>query len=175
MAPAIINEYTLLLNKKANIESALAALPQGYISKKTINEKQYNYLQMRIHGRVKSTYLKSTEVETVQKKLLLRNKYESELPRIIARLSELEKGAKLIDTALAQRMEQLKISVGMDELSQGMKQLCVSFSEAMTSIEGVSASLEAKKDLNNWVNGKISFLSAFENTLKRYGFTVEDD
>lgn len=173
MAYTIIEEYTSLLKKKSNIESTLATLPQGYISNKVIKGKTYSYLQARVCGRVKSTYLKNDEVKAVEKQLSDRKKSESELSTISVRIAELEKAAKLVDMSLFRRMEQLKLSIGMDELPRGMKQLCVSFSEAMTSIEGIPASSETKKDLNNWIDGSTGFLSAFENTLKRYGFYSE--
>lgn len=61
----------------------------------------------------------------------------------------------------------------MDELSKNIKQECITFSEAMTSIEGFSASEETKNNLNSWKDGSITFLSIFESTLKKYGFSVE--
>ena len=43
----------------------------------------------------------------------------------------------------------------------------------MTSIEGVPISDRVKNDLANWKNGNITFLSVFEQTLRRYGFVTE--
>ena len=44
MSAIIINEYKELLLQKNKIEQILPSLPEGYISKKTIKEKQYYYL-----------------------------------------------------------------------------------------------------------------------------------
>ena len=173
MAYEIIREYTSLLQRKADIESALTDLPKGYISKKNIKGITYHYLQARVNGHMKSIYLKADEVAETAKKLSLRKKYESELPTLENRLNELEQAAALIHSSLARKLEMLKLSVGMDELSEDRKELCVSFSEAMTSIEGIPASAETKRDLQNWMDGTVSFLSVFESTLKRYGFPME--
>lgn len=173
MAFEIINEYTNLLERKVTIQRELSVLPIGYISKKNINGKEYSYLQMRVNGKVNSTYIKNDDVKIITEKLNLRKKYESELPNINLRLAEIEKATKLLNDSLARRLDILKLSIGMDELPQGMKQMCLSFSEAMTSIEGVEVSDTAKQELNNWKNGTASFLSVFESTLRRYGFPVE--
>ena len=58
MSAIIINEYKELLLQKNKIEQILPSLPEGYISKKTIKEKQYYYLQNRIDGKIRSRYLK---------------------------------------------------------------------------------------------------------------------
>ena len=67
----------------------------------------------------------------------------------------------------------LKLTNGMDNISSEEKEKRISFSEAMTSIEGVPVSDRVKSDLANWKNGNITFLSVFEQTLRRYGFVTE--
>lgn len=173
MSSGIINEYTTLLQKKAYIETALSTLPNGYISKKIIGGKEYKYLQVRINGKITSTYLKNDEVETIANKILLRKSYEKELPKITKRLNELEQASILLNSDITRRLAILNLSIGMDELSKDIKQECITFSEAMTSIEGFSASEETKNNLNSWKDGSITFLSIFESTLKKYGFSVE--
>ena len=67
----------------------------------------------------------------------------------------------------------LDLSAGMDEINDLTKNRCVTFADAMTSIEGVPVSKTAKEELDNWLSGKATFISVFESTLKRYGFPVE--
>ena len=61
----------------------------------------------------------------------------------------------------------------MDNISADEKEKRISFSDAMTSIEGVPVSDKVKTDLANWKKGNITFLSVFEQTLRRYGFVTE--
>lgn len=173
MINVIISEYSSLLDEKNNIELSLAKLPDGYISKKVIGGRTYSYLQARINGKVKSIYIKKYEVETTIQKINERKTSENRLANIEIRLKELEQAADLLDERIANRLEMLKLSSGMDELSKGMKQLCISFADAMTSVEGISPSNETKKDLNSWADGATSFLLVFESTLKKYGFATE--
>ena len=169
----VLNEYTNLLKTKFVYMERLSALPKGYISKKTIGNKEYHYLQFRNGGKVESKYLKDTEVSEMTKLFELRKEAESALPKIEKRLGELEMATKLLDVSLFRRLAMLKISVGMDDICREDKEKCVSFADAMTSIEGVSISMDTKHHLNDWKDGNVSFLSIFEQTLKQYGFAVE--
>ncbi len=173
MTGAIANEYAALLRRKADIEMTITGLPRGYISRKRINGREYKYLQLRVNGKVRSTYLKATEAEQTSEAIALRKELESSIPVIEKRLEEIEQAVKLLDGNYSRKLEVLKLSIGMDELSSGMKQRCVSFSDAMTSLEGVPASSDAREALNSWVQGNVSFLSVLENTLRKYGFSAE--
>ncbi len=173
MAREISDEYNNLLKRKAEIEIKLPTLPQGYISKKHIGGNEYYYLQARSGVKVTSRYLKVEEVVEVKQQIALRKEYESELPQIRHRLDELETAAQLIGDGVCRRLQILKISVGMDEISEQQKQRCISFADAMTAIEGVPVSDQTKCDLNDWKNGEVTFRSVFETTLRRYGFPVE--
>ena len=169
----IIFEYKELLASKLEIEQKLNVLPKGYISKKTIGGKQYLYLQTRNGDTVESKYIKAEEVEEIAKQLSLRKDYEAQLPEILIRLADIETAAELLDKALLRKLKMLKLTSGMDSISADEKEKRISFSDAMTSIEGVPVSDRVKKDLANWKNGNITFLSVFEQTLKRYGFVTE--
>ncbi len=169
----IIFEYKELLASKLEIEQKLRVLPKGYISKKTIGGKQYLYLQTRNGDTVESKYIKSEEVEEITSQLALRQKYEAELPKILLRLADIETAAELLDKALLRKLKMLKLTSGMDSISADEKEKRISFSDAMTSIEGVPVSDKVKKDLANWKNGNITFQSIFEQTLRRYGFVTE--
>lgn len=169
----IISQYKELLNKKLDIEQKLSTLPKGYISKKNIGGKQYLYLQTRNGNTVESKYIKAEEAEAITNQLALRKEYEEKLPEIISKLTDIENAAKLLDKALLRKLKMLKLINGMDSISADEKGKRISFSDAMTSIEGVPVSDKVKKDLINWKNGDITFLSIYEQTLKKYGFITE--
>lgn len=169
----IIFEYKELLAQKLEIEQKLSILPKGYISKKTIGGKQYLYLQTRNGDTVESKYIKAEEADEIAKQISLRKEYEAELPEILIRLADIETAAELLDKALLRKLKMLKLTSGMDSISADEKEKRISFSDAMTSIEGVPVSDRVKKDLANWKNGNITFLSVFEQTLRRYGFVTE--
>ena len=169
----IISEYRELLELKLDIEQKLSVLPKGYISKKTIGGKQYFYLQTRSGNTVGSKYIKTDEIDAITSKLSLRKEYETELPDILKRLEDIEKAAGLLDKALLRKLKMLKLTSGMDSISADEKEKCISFSDAMTAVEGIPVSGRLKKDLAEWKNGKVTFLSVFEETLKRYGFVSE--
>ena len=169
----IIFEYKELLASKLEIEQKLNVLPKGYISKKIIGGKHYLYLQTRNGDTVDSKYIKNEEVEEITSQLSLRKEYEAELPKVILRLADIETAAELLDKALLRKLKMLKLTSGMDSISASEKEKRISFSDAMTSIEGVPVSDRVKNDLANWKNGNITFLSVFEQTLRRYGFVTE--
>lgn len=169
----IISEYKELLETKLDIEQKLSALPKGYISKKTIGGKRYFYLQTRSGNTVESKYIKADEIDAITSKLSLRKEYETKLPDILKRLEDIEKAAGLLDKALLRKLKMLKLTSGMDSISADEKEKRISFSDAMTSVEGVPISNRLKKDLANWKDGNVTFLAVFEETLKRYGFGTE--
>lgn len=173
MVNPIVKEYKTLLEQKQKLESALLALPQGYISQKTIKGKTYCYLQQRASGKLVSRYLKADEVTEVTKQITLRKRYEMELPKVLFRLGELEQAAGLVDKNISRGLLRLKISAGMDIISATQKENSFAFACAMNAIEGIPITGEAAQDIARWKDGSSSFLSVFETTLKRYGFPTE--
>lgn len=173
MAQKILDEYTQLINKRLEYMKRLQELPNGYISQKKIGDKKYNYLQFRNNGKIKSIYIKSDKLEETVKLLNLRKEAKLSLPKIEKRINDIENTVKVLDTALFRRLIFLKVSIGMDDICLDYKKECISFSDAMTSIEGVSVSKRVQNELNDWKNGEVSFISIFENTLKYYGFPSE--
>ena len=169
----ILKEYAELLKRRSGYLNSLSELPRGYISKKTIGNKEYHYLQCRNKEKIESRYIKDADVADVLKRIELRKEAEAAIPEINKRLSEIEKAAKLFNASLFRRLDMLKICAGMDDICREKKESCVSFSDAMTSIEGVPVSAGLQNDLNCWKNGDVSFLTVFEHTLSRYGFSVE--
>ncbi|MFV0516941.1 MAG: hypothetical protein ACK5MV_06060 [Aminipila sp.] len=173
MSAIIINEYKELLAKKNEIEQRLPYLPEGYISEKNIKGKQYYYLQNRINGKLRSKYLKGNEIEEVKENVGLSKKYKAELPQIEVRLGELEQAAKLIDKSIARQLTLLKLSCGMDSLSNAQKSSSVSFANTLNAIEGVYASNTLEQNVDKWKAGEETFISIFKSTLTMYGFAVE--
>ncbi len=174
MSAVIINEYKELLLRKNRIEQILPSLPKGYLSKKTIKENQYYYLQNRIDGKMISKYLKENEIDTVKKQVQLSKQYRVQLPQIEVRLKELEQAAKLIDKSIARQLTLLKLSCGMDSLSNEQKERSASFANALNAIEGVYASKTTQKNIDKWKVGEESFISIFQSTLSMYGFIAEE-
>ncbi|MEG0155890.1 MAG: hypothetical protein RR678_11025 [Lachnospiraceae bacterium] len=173
MSNIIINEYKELLLQRNEIEQTLPSLPEGYISTKTIKEKQYYYLQNRVDGKITSKYLKANEVDIIKEQVELCKKCKAELPKIEVRLKELEQAAKLIDKNIARYLTLLKLSCGMDSLSNVQKERSASFANALNSIEGVCVSKTTEKNIEKWKTGDESFISIFQSTLNMYGFMVE--
>lgn len=173
MSAIIINEYKELLLQKNKTEQTLPSLPVGYISTKTIKGKQYYYLQNRVNGKIISKYLKENEVSIIKEQVDLCKKYKAELPKIEARLKELEQAAKLIDRSIARNLIILKLSCGMDSLSSFQKERSVSFANALNAIEGVYASKTTQQNIDKWKTGEESFISIFQSTLNMYGFVAE--
>lgn len=169
----ITNEYMALLKQKCMIESELKTCPKGYIYKKKIGDKEYAYLKYRNGSTVESIYLKNNEVEDIESKLNLRKTYEEKLPKINSRLIEIEKAAEYLSSALSRQLNVLKLSIPMESLSSAERFLSLSFSDAMTSIEGVPVTDDVRNSLSAWENGKKTFSSIFTDTLKQYGFLTE--
>ena len=169
----IFLEYKNLLERKVKLETELQTLVQGYISKKTIKGKTYCYLQNRVGGKLISQYLKSEEVDEITEQIARRKQYEAELPKLKARLSELEQAARLLGKNISRQLMLLKLSTGMDSLSAEQKRRSSSFAGVMNAVEGIPVSEQTAQDIAAWQNGNKPFLSIFEATLKRYGFFAE--
>ena len=173
MVNTIINEYNDLLEKLEDMKSQIDIFPQGYISKKTINGKQYFYLQNRMNGKVVSKYIKEDNIEIISSELELAKNYKAEIPQIENRLLELEQAAKLIDKKLSREIMLLKLSSNMDRLTTEQKDKSISFANAMNAIEGVYVSSTTETRIVDWKNGHKPFLSLFNETLTMYGFSTE--
>ncbi|MCD2491596.1 hypothetical protein LQE92_03010 [Lacrimispora sp. NSJ-141] len=169
----IFVEYKNLLERKLELETELQTLVQGYISKKTIKGKTYCYLQNRVGGKLISQYLKSEEVDEITEQIARRKECETDLPKLKARLSELERAAGLLGKNISRQLMLLKLSTGIDSLSAEQKRRSSSFAGAMNAVEGIPVSEQTAQDIATWQNGNKPFLSIFEATLKRYGFSAE--
>ncbi len=169
----ITKEYINLLKQQCEIEIELKNCPKGYIYKKKNGGKEYAYLKYRNGSTVESIYIKGDNLEEIESKLDARKTYEENLPKIKTRLAELEKAAIFLSDALSRQLNMLKLSIPMENLSSTERVLSISFSDAMTAIEGVPVTTNVRNGLNDWEKGKTAFCSIFEQTLKQYGFLSE--
>lgn len=81
-------------------------------------------------------------------------------------------GDEKMDKAIKRKQDLFNLCNGMDKLNIHKKEKYLSFSEAMLSIEGMKVSDEVTLALEEWKEGKTSYLSIFESTLQRYGFNT---
>ena len=92
----------------SDLESQIASLPVGYISKKMINGKERYYQQWTENGKIKSKYIKNEEVEEFQKKIEFRKSLQS-------KLSELKSSVAFIETpSIKDAKFSLRIMYGKD-------------------------------------------------------------
>lgn len=169
----IIAEYARLYQRLCRIPSELSSLPRGSISRKTINGKQYAYLQRRENGKMMSRYLSFEDEQLVLTQLAQRKSIERELPEIKNRLHDLEKAAALIGNGLDRQLMLVKMSNGMDEIPSEEKERASSFAKAVNAIEGIPVSEETLADIQAWKKGELDFSSLYRRTLVRYGFLKE--
>ena len=79
-------------------------------------------------------------------------------------------GDEKMDKAMKRKQYLFNLCNGMDKLDIHKKEKCLSFSEAMLSIEGMKVSEEVALALEEWKAGRLEFLSIYQFVLKRYGF-----
>ncbi len=173
MRKLVTKEYRDLISKKLFLEREIDILPIGYISKKTIKGRVQFYLQRREGDKVISNYIKYEDVDIVSENINKRKRLLEELLSIDDRLKQLEQAAVLIDRDLYCQLLLYKLSYRMDELDTTERHVCSSFGNAMNAIEGVAISTETHNEIEKWIRGDKSFLTVFEDTLRRYGFPVE--
>ena len=173
MKNSVTQEYRDLISKKLFLEREISNLPIGYISKKTIKGRVQFYLQRREGNKVTSIYIKFEDVDSVSEGIDKRKKFIEELSLLDDRLKQLEQAAILIDRDLYCQLLLYKLSYRMDDLETTERYVCSSFGSAMNAIEGVAISVETHNEIEKWKRGDKSFLTIFEDTLRRYGFPVE--
>lgn len=92
----------------SDLESQIASLPVGYISRKMINGKERYYQQWTENGKIKSKYIKNEEVEEFQTKIEFRKSLQS-------KLSELKSSAAFIESpSIKDAKFNLRIMYGQD-------------------------------------------------------------
>ncbi len=81
------NEY---LSRIAAITKQIAALPKGYISRKTVNGRIYFYHQWSENGSKQSRYLKDEDVKPLSDKIEERKRLQEEIKRLKAEMPSVQ-------------------------------------------------------------------------------------
>lgn len=84
-------EYERMKKMRAAMKKELDSLPKGYISKKTINGKQYSYLQMRQARKIVSEFISEKNVETLEKQIKKRNQLKMSIKQIDRNIKKIER------------------------------------------------------------------------------------
>lgn len=84
-------EYDRLLRMKITLEREFGELPKGYISRKTIRGKIYNYLQWREGCSVKSQFISEDDIADISKRINRRKQLAKSIKDINATIRKLEK------------------------------------------------------------------------------------
>lgn len=79
---AIVNEYRNLMKEEKLLRDNLSKLPFGYLQKKVIGGKEYFYLQYREGKKVKTDYVKRSELEAMKEKVEKRKETDARLKEI---------------------------------------------------------------------------------------------
>jgi len=164
----LYSEYTSLLRDKADCQSKLAALKEGYISTKTITGKRYSYLQYRVNGKLLSEYIRDDQLPKVKKDLDKRADISKRIIEIDEQLGKIEAAANILDSSLCHRLIILRRCAAMEAMSFEERKKSLAFGSAMTALEGIPASVETEKNLSRWANGDLSFQESYLNTLRAY-------
>lgn len=163
----IINEYEGVLVEIRKFNSYIQGAPQGYISKKNINEKCYYYLQKRVNGRVESKYLKVHEVEATRLIIERCGQYKDRLKAAKVRQSELEQASKLLSRDLYKQLIIKKMCDAVSQLSIEEKENSICFANALNAVEGVGISHILEQDIENWKQGKLMYSELLPNVMSR--------
>lgn len=68
------------------------------------------------------------------------------------------------------KLLRIKLSGGMDCLSQEERENTASFAVVLTAMDGIALTEQFAADIAALCSGSISYLTAFETILNRYGF-----
>ena len=164
----LYNEYNTLLSDQAKDQEKLKGLVDGYISIKTIADKQYFYLQKRVGGKLKSEYIKSELFNEIKTQLEERKRLEFNINLIDGELTKLESAISILSPSLSQKVLIAKQCAKMDIMDIEKRKKALDFADAMTALEGIPASEEVKSNLAAWAQGKQSFKEGYLEVLEKY-------
>jgi len=99
---AVVNEYRNLMKEEKLLRDNLSKLPFGYLQKKVISGNEYFYLQHREGKKVKTDYVKRSELEEIKGKVEKRKETD-------ARLKEIKKEKQALEGVIEK--DQLQILV----------------------------------------------------------------
>ena len=100
--------------KIQELERQIAALPIGYISKKTINGKTRYYHQWTENGKKHSQYLRDGELEPLQEQIEQRKGLQAQLKELQAKMPKVRQPKLDFETSVI-------VGKGLAAMSQGVK------------------------------------------------------
>jgi hypothetical protein len=77
-------EYERLLRTISSYEKMVAELPKGSLREKLINGRKYCYLQWREGGKVKSKYIRQSDIKSLSDQIDRRNQFQQEIKELCA-------------------------------------------------------------------------------------------
>jgi len=164
----VYDEYNTLINEKVKLQKRLSKLKKGYISTKTISNKKYPYLQDRIDGKLVSEYIREYQLHQVKDELDERTCAVVRINEIDNRLDKIEAAARFLDTGLHKKLIILRRCATMESLPLEKRAGALSFSHAITALEGIEVSPNIETELSDWSRGEFDFQESFLNTLQNY-------
>lgn len=170
----LYQEYKTYLSQYTEWKKELSILPKGNLLKKCISGREYNYLQYTSFGKRKTEYIKKTDFAEIQKKITRREELQTNLHHIIEELTRLEQAVLILDPQMSKTFMILKQCADMDALPLYKRKDALSFSNAMTALEGLEARSETIQNLNAWANGMISFSDFYIPVLEMYHVMEEN-
>ena len=164
----VYHEYTAFLNQQTQLRQRLNGIPKGYITVKRIAGKEYYYLQYTSFGKKKSEYIRESDVSTIREKLIQGEMLRKEIGEIDVNLDRLERAAKILDEQLSRTFYYLRQCAVMDTVPISKRNAVLSFSRAVTSLEGLSAREVTEENLRLWARGEKSFADFYLPALQGY-------
>lgn len=164
----LYDEYNSLLSTRNDYIRTVSTLREGYISSKTISGKQYFYLQKKVNGRLNSEYIKEDTLLRIKAELQKRSKIEEAIDQIDEELNRIERAAIILDKSLYHKLIIFKRCAIMDSMPVNMRKKSLEFGNAMTALEGITASENTEKTLSLWVVGQYSFTDGYLQVLTKY-------
>ena len=164
----LLDEYTHLLHINVQLRSQIQEIPKGYIATKKISGKEYFYLQYSLQGKKKSDYIHEEELPHIRAAIALRDPLKIQIEHNQAEQIRLESAAKILDANLYRIFTFLKQCADMDALPISKRTAALQFASAMTALEGLPAKRETETSLEEWANGRRSFVDIYMKALHHY-------
>lgn len=164
----LLIEYKELLALDVKLRQEMHNIPKGYLVTKKISGKEYLYLQYSVQGKKKSEYVREEDALKIRTAIGRREPLRAEMDTVRAEQIRLETAAKILDTNLYRTLIFLKQCAEMDAMPLEKRASALSFSNAMTALEGLSAKNETEENLRLWVSGQKLFSDFYMKSLQSY-------
>lgn len=164
----LYDEYSAFLQDYSLLSRELQELPKGYICQKTISGKDYYYLQYTHLGKKKSEYIRESLLADTKSMLERREQITNELAVINQELNRLESAVQILSPSLSRLFFYTKQCAQMDAMPLSKRTKAISFSKAITDLEGLPARSETEENLLLWANGNKSFSEVYLPALNLY-------